>query len=134
MVRVRGALQGQETLAYHAERIKQISGSDRYRITWADHDAQDRFEFEHLGIKDIHLGIEAVQACLRVQDDGKPRLFVFKSCPNTIREMTGYRWAEGSETRDPKDEPLKIADHTCDSLRYAIFGIERQGYFSETAL
>jgi len=131
----------QETLAYHAERIKQISGSDRYRMTWADHDAQDRYEFEQLGIKttpakkDIHLGIEAVQACLKVQDDGKPRLFVFKTCPNTIREMTGYRWAEGTEARNAKDEPLKVADHTCDVLRYAIHGVEGKSYyFSESEL
>ena len=130
----------QDRLAYHAERIKQVSGSDRYRMTWADHDAQDRFEFEHLGIKttpakkDIHLGIEAVQACLKVQGDGKPRLFIFSACKNTIREMTGYRWAEGTEARDPKDEPLKVNDHTCDCLRYGVYGIERQGYFSETAL
>ena len=135
-----GFLPGQETLAYHAERIKQISGSDRYRITWADHDAQDRFEFEHLGIKttpakkDIHLGIEAVQACLKVQGDGKPRLFIFKTCPNTIREMTGYRWAEGTEARDPKDEPLKVNDHTNDALRYAIYGIEGKSYFSQDEL
>jgi len=130
----------QETLAYHAERIKQVSGSDRYRITWADHDAQDRYEFEKLDIrttpakKDIHLGIEAVQACLKIQGDGRSRLFIFKTCPNTIREMTGYKWAEGSETRDPKDEPLKINDHCPDCVRYAIYGAEGSFYFSETDL
>jgi len=130
----------QETLAYHAERIKQVSGSDRYRMTWADHDAQDRFELDHLGIKtvpakkDVRLGIEAVQACLKVQHDGKPRLFVFKTCPNTAREMTGYRWAEGTEARDPKDEPLKINDHCPDCVRYGIYGIEHKGYFSECDL
>jgi len=130
----------QETLAYHAERIKQVSGSDRYRMTWADHDAQDRYEFEQLKIKttpakkDIHLGIEAVQACLKVQGDGRPRLFIFKTCVNTIREMTGYKWAEGTETRDPKDEPLKVNDHTCDCARYGIHGVEGKSYFSESDL
>jgi hypothetical protein len=89
--------QARETLAYHAERIKQISAREKYRVTWADHDAQERYEFEKLGIssmpakKDIHLGIEAVQAALKVQDDGKPRLFIFKNCLNTIREMAGQR-------------------------------------------
>ncbi len=126
-----------ETLAYHAERIKQISGREQYRCTWADHDSQDRYELQNLGIKttpakkDVHLGIEAVQATLKVQGDGRPRLFIFETCKHLIQEMTGYRWAEGTETRDAKDEPLKINDHTVDSLRYAIFGVEGNTYFSE---
>jgi phage terminase large subunit len=129
--------QARETLAYHAERIKQISGREKYRVTWADHDAQDRFEFEKLGIrtlpakKDIHLGIEAVQAALKVQGDGKPRLFIFKTCKNTIREMSGYTWAEGTEIKDAKDEPLKVNDHACDCIRYGIYGVEGKFYFSE---
>jgi len=132
--------QAQETLAFHAERIKQISGRERYLATWADHDAQDRYEFEKLSIKttqakkDIHLGIEAVQATLKVQGDGQPRLFVFNTCKHTIDEMIGYRWAEGTETTDPKDEPLKVNDHTVDALRYAIYGVEGNFYFSQTDL
>jgi len=130
----------QELLAYHAERIKQISGRERYQATWADHDAQDRYEFENLGIRtaaalnDIHLGIEAVQAALKIQADGKPRLFIFEKCKHTIEEMMGYRWAEGTETKDPKDEPLKVNDHTLDALRYAIYGVEGASYFSATDL
>ncbi len=132
--------QARETLAYHAERIKQISGREKYRITWADHDAQERFEFQKLGIatmpakKDMHLGIEAVQATLKIQNDGKPRLFIFKTCKNTIREMSGYTWAEGTEIKDAKDEPLKVNDHTCDCLRYGIYGVEGKFYFSESDL
>ena len=132
--------QAQETLAYHAERIKQISAQERYQATWADHDAQDRWEFEKLGIpttpakKDVHLGIEAVQAALKVQADGRPRLFIFETCKHTIQEMTGYRWAEGTETRDAKDEPLKVNDHTADALRYAVFGVEGPSYFSASDL
>lgn len=129
-----------ETLAYHAERIKQISGKERYRATWADHDSQDRHEFVQLDIptvpakKDIHLGIEAVQAALKVQGDGKPRLYIFNNCKNTIREMQSYRWAEGTESKDPKDEPLKVNDHTTDCVRYAIYGVEGSFYFSQSDL
>ena len=132
--------QARESLAYHAERIKRISGKERYRTTWADHDAQDRFEFEKLGIttlpakKDIHLGIEAVQTALKVQGDGKPRLFIFKNCTHTIKEMTGYKWAEGTETKDAKDRPLEVNDHACDCVRYAIYGTEGKFYFSESDL
>jgi hypothetical protein len=129
-----------ESLAYHAERIKQISGTEKYRATWADHDAQERFELEKLGIntqsakKDLHLGIEVVQATLKIQGDGKPRLFIFKNCVNTCQEIPGYKWAEGTETKDPKDEPLKVNDHTCDCIRYAIYGVEGEFYFSESDL
>lgn len=132
--------QARETLAYHAERIKQISGGEKYRATWADHDAQERHEFAKLSIstlpakKDVHLGIEAVQATLKVQGDGKPRLFIFKTCKNTIREIAGYKWAEGTESRDAKDEPLKVNDHTCDCLRYGVYGVEGKFYFSENDL
>lgn len=122
--------QARETLAYHSERIKQISKGDRYRFSWADHEPQECVELAALGIKtiparkDVHLGIEAVQSCLKVQPDGKPRLFIFKNCKNVIREVQGYRWAEGTDKTDPKDMPLKIDDHCCDALRYGIYGIE----------
>ena len=122
--------QSRETLAYHAERIKQISAGDFYRMTWADHDTQDVAELKALGIdtlparKDVHLGIEAVQSALKIQPNGKPRLQVFSNCKNTIREIKGYRWAEGTETKDAKDEPLKVDDHCPDCLRYGIYGVE----------
>lgn len=129
-----------ELLAYHAERIKQVSGKERYSVTWADHDAQDRHEFAKLRIKttpakkDVRLGIEAVQATLKMQGDGKPRLFIFSTCTNTIREMTGYRWPDGTENRDPADKPLEINDHTLDALRYTIYGVEGAFYFSDCDL
>ncbi|UCC97177.1 MAG: terminase family protein [Phycisphaerales bacterium] len=132
--------QARETLAYHAERIKQISGKERYRCTWADHDAQDCRELKEQGVattpakKGVHLGIEAVQSALKVQGDGRPRLFIFKNCRNTVKEVAGYKWAEGTETRDAKDEPMKVNDHTCDCLRYAVYGVEGKFYFSESDL
>jgi phage terminase large subunit len=130
----------QQTLAFHAQQIKQQSKQESYRCTWADHDAQDRFEFQQLGIntfpakKDIHLGIEAVQTALKVQGNGKPRLFIFNTCKNSIREMGGYKWAEGSEKKDAKDEPLQLNDHTCDCIRYAIYAVEGKHFFSESDL
>jgi len=130
----------QQTLAYHAKQIKQISGKDRYRLTWADHEAQERHEFKQLGIrtmaakKDVHLGIEAVQAALKVQGDGRPRVQIFNTCRNTIKEMGGYKWAEGTETKEARDEPLELNDHTCDCIRYGIYGVEHKGYFSKGEL
>ena len=132
--------EAQQTLAHHADRIKRISGKERYRVTWADHDAQDRHEFKELGIrtvaakKDVHLGIEAVQAALKIQGDKKPRLQILRHCKHTIKEMGGYKWAEGNDTRDAKDEPLQLNDHTCDCVRYAIYGCEGKFYFTQGEL
>ena len=128
--------QSQERLAVHAERIKAISGRGRYRATFCDHDAQERAELNACGIKsmparkDVLLGIEAVQSALKVQGNGKARLFIFETCKHTVSEMIGYRWAEGTETKDPKDEPLKVNDHTVDALRYCLFSVEGGSYFS----
>ena len=43
--------------------------------------------------------------------DGKPRLFVFSSCVNLIREFKTYSWGAG-------DLPKKYDDHALDELRY----------------
>jgi len=80
------------------------------------------------------LGIEAVQAALKIQEDGRPRLFIFKACKNATKEMPGYTWAEGTETKDAKDDPLKVNDHTVDPIRYIIYGVEGKFYFSESEL
>ncbi|MBO4297839.1 MAG: terminase family protein [Clostridia bacterium] len=44
--------------------------------------------------------------------DGKPRLFIFRTCPMMIREIKKYRWKED------EDEPVKRDDHAMDELRY----------------
>jgi hypothetical protein len=65
----------------------------------------------------VHLGIEAVQAALKVQADGKPRLFIFKTDSNTIREMAGLKWSESPESKDAKDEPPEhVSRYCCESI------------------
>jgi len=123
----------QETLRYHSERIHACSNGDRYEATYADHDAQGRRELQELGIettparKAVNDGIEKVQQALKVQANGKPRLRIFKSCHNLIRELGGYRYPDGTDSKDPKDEPLKVNDHLVDALRYIIYSTERGG-------
>ena len=48
--------------------------------------------------------------------------------------LTGYRWAERTENRDAKDEPLGVDDHTCDALRYCVYAGEGGFYFSDSDL
>lgn len=42
-----------------------------------------------------------------------PKLFIFSSCVNLIREIKGYTWGEG-------ESPVKRDDHALDALRYFI--------------
>ena len=120
----------QSTLATHASRIKAIGGADIYAATYADHDAQDRAELWEYGIqttpakKAVRNGIEAVQRALKVQGNGKPRLYIFDHCVNVIRELAAYHYPEGTDLRDPNDEPAKKDDHTVDAVRYVIYSTE----------
>jgi phage terminase large subunit len=64
-------------------------------------------------------GIANVQARLKVQGDGKPRLTVDPACVNVINEFESYVW------KPEKDEPVKENDHAMDALRYLDFAFSR---------
>jgi phage terminase large subunit len=112
----------------------------RPRSVICDHDAEDRATLErHLGYsttparKTVSDGIQAVQSRLRVQADGKPRLFLLRdtaikrdpvlveasrpAC--TEEEFASYVWAikPGGEL---KEEPVKEMDDGMDCLRYMV--------------
>ncbi|MDJ0460594.1 phage terminase large subunit [Streptomyces sp. H27-C3] len=132
----------------HAKHIKEHlltypSGQDRGprpRAIFADHDAEDRATLErHLGMstqpatKTVSDGIQAVQSRLKVQPDGKPRLFIVRdalverdasletaSLPTcTAEEITGYVWAiKPGAAGGLKEAPVKENDHGMDCMRY----------------
>lgn len=132
----------------HAKHIKEHlltypSGQERGprpRAIFADHDAEDRATLErHLGMgtqpatKTVSDGIQAVQSRLKVQPDGKPRLFIVRgalverdaaleaaSLPMcTAEEITGYVWAvKPGSAGGLKEAPVKENDHGMDALRY----------------
>jgi hypothetical protein len=56
----------------------------------------------------------------------KPKLFIDRSCVQTIKEFNTYRVKEQTErmneAADPKEEPRKKDDHAMDALRYFITG------------
>ncbi|MBP5662023.1 MAG: terminase family protein, partial [Clostridia bacterium] len=62
--------------------------------------------------KNLWTGIQRVKQYLRTGTD-HPRLFIFRSCPEMIREIKGYRYGAG-------DHPIKRDDHAMDELRYYI--------------
>lgn len=50
---------------------------------------------------------------------GSPRYFVAKSCVNTIRELTTYKWAK-DKSGNAKNEPSHANSHCPDGIRYLI--------------
>jgi len=115
----------------HIRIVKLLSKGERYVENIADpENAEDRAEMRKAGIKtraarkDIARGIELVQSKLKVKDNGKPSLTIFRTCRNTCREIPVYHYPKGSNTKDPADVPVKKNDHTVDALRYLIYTID----------
>ena len=128
----------------HARHIKELSGGgegiEKIAAIIADHDAEDRATLtRHLGRstrpakKDVTPGIQEVQARMRVAEDGKARLFLFrnalahkpdselvnKKLPTcTVAEIPGYSWEPPKDGKPPKEAPVKADDHGCDAMRY----------------
>lgn len=113
-----------------------------------DHDAEDRATLErHLGRatvaakKDVKIGIEAVQARLRKDGAGHPRLYVCKDAvikrdPKLVaarrptcleEEITTYVWDQRSQpgTENLREAPVKQDDHSCDALRYGVMQFDQ---------
>ncbi|KKM85803.1 hypothetical protein LCGC14_1285410 [marine sediment metagenome] len=118
----------------HITNIKHLSVDETYITSWADpENAEDRAELRKAGIitkpaqKAIAKGIEIIQSKLKVKQNGKPSLFFFNTCRNTCREMSTYHYPTGSRLKNPADIPLQKNDHTCDSVRYVIYSVERPG-------
>ena len=145
-----------ETIDYHAGRINAEPHSRRVVSTYGDPSgAQWISEFGTRGIyitpanKEIGqafttwvtFGIDKVSQKLKVvpghrvpavqhsSAQGYPALFVFSSCPNTIREFETYRWKEKSVTQaqdlNEPDMVEKANDHAMDALRY--FAVSYKG-------
>jgi phage terminase large subunit len=128
----------------HATEIKRLSDGERYALTVADHDAEDRATLQRHGIstiaavKDVSRGIQAVQARLRKAGDGRPRLFLFRDAlvasdpkleakkkpVSTAQEFPGYIWAKTADGKPNKEEPYKIDDHGMDAMRYLVMAVD----------
>lgn len=65
--------------------------------------------------KELLPGIQKVKKYI-CDANGDRRLFIFKNCPNLIREIKSYFWGDD-------DVPIKRDDHCLDELRYYIMNI-----------
>ena len=112
---------------YHAEQIRKICAelnwhTDKFGRVGAlmDSAANQRTlngQKEGLNVntrvnKDVYTGINKVKAMLKPLV-GAPKLYIFASCVNMIREIKGYMWADN-------DVPVKRDDHAMDELRYYV--------------
>jgi hypothetical protein len=75
---------------------------------------------------------------MKVRGDNRPRLQIFNTCENLLREIPMYRWKEGTEDRSAREEPNAVDDHAIDAMRYGIMwdfdrnkGFNVKGYKSE---
>lgn len=132
-------------VADHAQQIKALSDTERYEVTVADHDAEDRATLARAGIptkparKEITVGVQAVQARLRPAGNAAPRLFVFRDALvepdeelrsakkpiSTAGEFPGYVWTKTADGKPIKEVPLGIDDHGMDAMRYAVRYVDR---------
>lgn len=130
--------QSQMLIADWAEEIKRLTGDERIEATISDHDRQERETLHRAGIRTIPArkaildGIEKVEARLRKQEDGRPRLFVFKDALvrrdpildetklpcGFVEEIGGYCWPKGQDGKPMKELPAPGPDHSMDCARY----------------
>lgn len=81
-----------------------------------------------LGISAWHQGIEIVKRWLKVQPDGRPKLFIDRSCTETIRQMEHLQTAPEKEGRNVKEGQRDYDDHGPDALRYGLGELFIMGY------
>jgi phage terminase large subunit len=122
----------------HAKQINELSKGERYVLTIADHDAEDRATLHANGIqtvaaiKDIDSGIQSVHARLKVKANGRPSLYLFhdtlverdqklvelKKPVCTREEFDSYAYHKSQDGKAIKEAPVKVDDHGQDCLRY----------------
>jgi len=140
----------------HAEMIRKLTRIEGHYdpppvAVVCDHDAEGRATLEEkLGIstvaahKSVLEGIEAVKARLKVQDDGKPRLFIARDAvaerdPQLVEdkkptctqeELLSYIWTKTvshDAMKIPKETPRKVDDHGMDAMRYLVAHVDLIG-------
>ncbi len=134
----------------HAARIKELSKGETYEATITDHDPDVRGILAKSGIQSViaekghGAGRDAVHARLRVQGDGRPRLFVLAGCTHeldrdlyekkrptsTLAEFDSYIYPPGKDGKAEKEDPIKDNDHGMDAMRYAVMWLDspNKGY------
>lgn len=129
-----------ETIQYHAREIHAYNRARRLQPTIyiADPSIKNtdpitgtsiQQEYIKYGIpftlanNDVRAGIERVSGYLKGKDGQNPNWKCTKDCTNLIKEMARYKWKTYTSKKlnvryNVWEEPHKLNDHACDSLRY----------------
>lgn len=67
---------------------------------------------------DWAIGIEYVKRWLKLQPNGKPKLFIDPSCVELVRQMERLEYAVATSNQNPREQQHKFDDHGPDALRY----------------
>lgn len=133
------------TVQVHAPQITKLSQGEEFETTVADHDAGERATLRELDIetqsarKDIGVGIQAVKERLKIQGDGKARLYFLKNClverdedlwlkkdPVCLKDEFGkYVYPKDSGGKVVKENPVDKDNHGADACRYAVMCIDK---------
>lgn len=132
------------TVQTHVPAIKAMIGDRHIEAILADHDAEDRATLHENDLyttaahKDILWGIQAVQERLKVQPNGKPRLYIvedaclefdrvlYREYPGdlhpccTEHEFGVYAYPSSKEGKSDKEVPLDVYNHGMDAMRYFV--------------
>lgn len=139
-----------QILSWHAERIKRESDGEHVEYTVIDPSSRQRkldsgsSVFMQLAEQGIHCidgtrdrdgRINRIAEFLKLDDaTGRPRLFVFRSCPNTIGEFEKFAWAEPkADGRNLHGKTEDKNDHALDAIGYLICTRPRRHWADEKA-
>jgi hypothetical protein len=146
------------TAEHQADPVRLISvrqalaaAGERIEATVSDHDAEDRATLEKYGIatrpatKTISTGVQAFQTRLRIQKDGKARLYILRDSTveqdarladkhqplSTHDEILMYVWPTAPDGKPVKEVPVDLYNHGMDAGRYIVMYLD---YNSEAAI
>lgn len=125
MVVVAEYLDRDKTFVEHAMQIKRMAASSMTKYAINKNERQPMIELSQHGINctaannDQVAGIERVKSWMHAEQ----LWFVESRCPQLIRQMKAYRWAENVSPKDQsqrKERVFKKDDELPDCLRYAL--------------
>jgi hypothetical protein len=112
----------------HAQYLKNRENPEGYHITASFADPRGPDEIATLRLSmglqiaansvGWALGIEAVDRWMKPQNDGKPKLFVDRSCVELRRQLDNLQTPEGKEGKNAREGQKDYDDHGPDALRY----------------
>ena len=124
MVVVGEYLERNKVFIQHASALKALAGNPNVKWGINKNEKQPMLELAQHGIypqpaeNDIVAGTERVKSWLHT----KQLWFAERSCPQTIKQMKAYRWAENkaADGQLRKEKVHKVADELPDCIRYAL--------------